>query len=195
MMSVYASRATDIWAMPTLPSRSKSVVALARSVPARIVVVRGVRVILDRDLAELYGVTTKALNQAVSRNRARFPADFALRLTRRESANLRSQSVTSSFHGGSRYLPRAFTEHGIAMLSSVLRSDRAVAVNVAIMRAFVRLREIALSHAELTHRITDLERRYDGQFAQVFGAIRRLLSDDPPPSHRRIGFIRDQARR
>ena len=164
------------------------------SVRARIVVIRGSRVILDRDIAELYGVGTRALNQAVARNRTRFPADFAYRLTATEVSNLKSQSVTSSSHGGRRKLPRAFTEHGVAMLSGVLRGKRAVQANVAIMRAFVRLREVALSHAELTGKIMDLERRYDGQFAAVFDAIRRLMGHPAPPDppRPRIGFITER---
>jgi len=149
---------------------------------------------LDRDLAELYGVTTKALNQAVSRNGSRFPVDFAFTLSPRESANLKSQIVTSSLHGGRRKPARAFTEQGIAMLSSVLKSRRAVEVNVAIMRAFVRLRDTALTHAELSRKIADLERSYDGKFAVVFGAIRRLVGNptEMEEPRRRIGFVVDR---
>lgn len=149
---------------------------------------------LDRDLAEIYAVTTKVLNQAVARNTSRFPADFAFTLNARELANLKSQSVTSSVHGGRRKPPRAFTEQGIAMLSSVLKSERAVATNIAIMRAFVRLREIALTHAELTRKIADLERRYDGKFTAVFGAVRRLMTlpAEPDEPRRRIGFVVDR---
>ena len=168
-----------------------------RQIGNRIVVARGLRVILDRDLAELYGVTTRAVNQAVARNRSRFPSDFAFKLTSREAANLRSQSVISSFHGGRRYVPRAFTEHGVAMLSSVLKSSRAVQVNVAIMRAFVRLRELAGAHVDLARQIADLERKYDGKFVEVFGAIRRLM--EPPTEieepRRRIGFVVDRLAR
>jgi len=165
-----------------------------RGIGDRIMITRGTRVILDRDLAGLYGVTTKALNQAVARNGARFPADFAFRLSQSEIRDLKSQFVTSSLHGGRRKPPRAFTEQGIAMLSSVLKSERAVRANVAIMRAFVRLREVALTHAELSHRIADLERKYDGKFAVVFGAIRRLVAqpqtvDEP---RRKIGFVVDR---
>jgi hypothetical protein len=161
---------------------------------SRILTVRGARVILDRDLAELYGVTTGALNQAVARNRLRFPADFSFSLTQREITNLISQSVISSLHGGRRLPPRAFTEQGIAMLSSVLRSRRAVAANVAIMRAFVRLRETAIAHAELTQKITDLERKYDGKFTTVFDALRRLIVKplEVEAPRRRIGFVVDR---
>jgi len=146
---------------------------------------------LDRDLAALYGVETRALNQAVARNAARFPRDFAFRLSAREAAGLTSQIVTARSHGGRRNAPWAFTEQGVAMLSSVLRSPRAVAVNVAIMRAFVHLREMLSAHAELARRLDELEARTDGRFAQVFGAIRRLMA--PPPDgdepRRRIGFV------
>lgn len=144
---------------------------------------------LDSDLAELYGVPTRTLNQAVSRNASRFPADFAFRLTRLEAKNLKSQFVTSSSHGGSRKLPRVFTEQGVAMLSSVLRSRRAIEVNIAIMRAFVQVRALAAASAELALRIDELEERYDGQFAEVFDTIRELAPPSVPESPRpRIGF-------
>jgi len=148
---------------------------------------RGARVPVDHDLATLYGVSTKALNQAVSRNRTRFPGDFMLRLTTSEAENLRSQIVTSSVHGGSRYRPRAFTEQGVAMLSSVLRSQRAVAANIAIMRAFVELRGLVASNRIIARRLDDLEQKYDSQFASVFDAIRQLVAP-PVPDRRRIGF-------
>lgn len=143
---------------------------------------------LDADLAELYGVPTKALNQAVTRNSRRFPFDFSFRLTRSETANLKSQSVTSSSHGGRRTLPRAFTEQGVAMLSSVLSSRRAVDVNVAIMRAFVRARELAGTHRDLARRIDALEQKFDGQFAEVFRALRELALPAGRPVRLRIGF-------
>lgn len=149
---------------------------------------------LDEDLAALYGVSTKAVNQAVARNPARFPRDFAFSLSRIETTNLRSQSVTSSLHGGRRYRPRVFTEQGVAMLSSVLKSPRATAVNIAIMRAFVRLRALALTHTELTKRISDLERTYDGKFAMVFAAIRQLTATPVPTNETRprIGFVTER---
>ena len=159
----------------------------AEFVARRILDIRGARVIVDRDLAALYGVTTKALNQAVSRNRKRFPADFMFRLTTLEADNLRSQIVTSSAHGGRRYRPRAFTEQGVAMLSSVLRSPRAVAANIAIMRAFVELRGLLASNRIIARRLDHLEQRYDGQFASVFNAIRELISP-ALPERKRIGF-------
>ena len=165
-----------------------------RSIGNRILTIRARRVMIDEDLARLYGVSTKAVNQAVARNPTRFPRDFAFRLSRIETANLKSQSVTSSSHGGRRKLPRVFTEQGVAMLSSVLKSPRATSVNVAIMRAFVRLRQLALTHADLTRQIADLERKYDGKFAIVFDAIRQLtavrLPDDKPRP--RIGFVSDR---
>jgi len=147
---------------------------------------------LDFDLAGLYGVETRALVQAVRRNIARFPADFMFQLTPTDLQILRSQSVISRSWGGRRYRPYAFTEQGVAMLSSVLRSPRAVAVNVEIMRAFVRLRRVLASHAELARRLDELERRYDGQFRAVFDAIRQLMQ--PPEAERpRIGFRPEQA--
>jgi len=154
----------------------------------RIHLIRHQRVLLDADLAALYGVATKALVQAVKRNRQRFPSDFVFRLTVTEFGTLRSQSVTSKERGGRRHRPYAFTEHGVAMLSSVLRSRRAVHVNILIMRAFVRLREAMLNHERLAAKIAVLERKYDGQFVVVFEAIRALLTPSPSPSRRRIGF-------
>lgn len=151
--------------------------------------VRGERVMLDVDLAALYEVTTGALNQAVKRNASRFPSDFAFRLGRVEASRLKSQTVISNGRGGRRSQPLAFTEQGVAMLSSVLHSPRAVAVNVEIMRAFVRLRRLAISHADLAKRLHELEGRYDVQFRAVFEAIRKLM--EPPasaPRARRIGF-------
>lgn len=145
---------------------------------------------LDADLAALYGVPTKALVQAVKRNRARFPGDFMFQLTAEEAARLRSQTVTSKpGRGGRRTRPYAFTEQGVAMLSSVLRSERAVAVNVEIMRAFVRLRAMLLGHEDLARKLAALERKYDAQFRVVFDAIRELMA--PPSKPRRpIGFER-----
>jgi hypothetical protein len=144
-------------------------------------------VLLDSDLAALYGVETRALNQAVHRNLSRFPSDFMFQLSSKEAVILRSQSVTSSLHGGRRTRPYAFTEQGIAMLSSVLRSRRAVTVNIEIMRAFVRLRQALHSHAALARKLDLLERKYDRRFAEVFSAIRSLMHPEVPP-RRRIGF-------
>ena len=148
---------------------------------------RGLNVLLDADLAELYQVETRALVRAVHRNKERFPADFMFQLSQEEFHILRCQSGTSSPWGGRRYRPYAFTEQGVAMLSSVLRSPRAVAVNVEIMRAFVRLRRLAGSVADLARKLDLLEKTYDGQFAIVFEAIRQLMAP-PEPQPKKIGF-------
>ena len=161
-----------------------------------IFLIRGQKVMLDADLADLYGVETKAFNQAVRRNLSRFPQDFMFQLTREEAENLRchfgtsslrSQIVTSNARGGRRYNPLAFTEQGVAMLSSVLRSERAVQVNIAIMRAFVKLREMLASNRELARRLDEMEKKYDSQFKVVFDAIRELMKPPEKPRHR-IGF-------
>jgi hypothetical protein len=158
----------------------------------RILILRGQRVLLDSDLADLYGVSTKTLNQQVRRNSERFPADFMLQLTAAEAQHLRSQFVTSNpRRGGRRYLPLAFTEQGVAMLSSVLRSERAVRVNIGIMRAFVKLREMLASHRELARKLDTIEKKYDGQFRIVFNAIREFLREPERP-RRRIGFRPDR---
>jgi hypothetical protein len=151
-----------------------------------ILTLRGQRVMLSNDLATLYGVETKVLIQAAKRNIERFPADFMFQLDAGEWAGLRSQTVTSN-RGGARYLPYAFTEQGIAMLSSVLRSPQAVQVNIEIMRAFVHLRRIFSEHQELSRRINDLESRYDQQFRSVFDAIRQIMTP-PVGTKNSIGF-------
>ncbi len=153
---------------------------------------RGLNVMLDADLAQLYGVETKALVRAVKRNRDRFPDDFMFQLSDEEFADLRRHSGTSRSWGGRRYRPLAFTEQGVAMLSSVLRSPRAIAVNVEIMRAFVRLRRLLASHTELAKRLDEMEHRYEGQFRTVFDAIRQLMQS-PEPERRRIGFRAERA--
>jgi hypothetical protein len=160
---------------------------LVRRIEQGILVIRGQRVMLDADLATLYGLQTKALTRAVRRNVDRFPADFMFRPTDDEVRNLRCQSGASSSWGGRRYRPYAFTEQGVAMLSSVLRSRRAVQVNVEIMRAFVRLRRILAENAGLARRLDELEKKYDVQFRVVFDAIRRLMQP-AVPKKRRIGF-------
>ena len=152
-----------------------------------IFLIRRQKVMLDADLAELYGVETKVLVQAVKRNLTRFPEDFMFQLSQEEFAILRSQIVTSSDWGGRRYPPYAFTEQGVAMLSSVLRSQRAIQVNIEIMRAFIRLRKILATHAELARKLDALERKYDAQFKQVFDAIRQLMAP-PEPKRGAIGF-------
>ncbi len=149
---------------------------------------------LDADLAALYGVRTKALVQAMKRNARRFPPDFMFHLTSGEYENLRSQIVTSSLNrgwGGRRSLPYAFTEQGVAMLSSVLRSARAIQANIAIMRTFVHLREALVSYPDLERRLDALERKYDAQFKVVFDAIRALMTSEPGPP-RPIGFRPDE---
>jgi hypothetical protein len=150
--------------------------------------VRGERVILDADIAALYGVEVKRVNEAVKRNFDRFPADFMFQLTPEEVKRLRFQSGTSNTRGGRRYLPYAFTEQGVAMLSSVLRSEQAVKVNVEIMRTFVRLRRMVNEQAELARKLDDLEERYDEHFKVVFDALRELMIPPEEIEGRRIGF-------
>src|SRR5215467_4488372 len=157
-------------------------------VERKIYLIRSQKVMLDRDLAEMYDVPTKQLNQQVRRNISRFPRDFMFQLTAAEDSSLRSQIVTSKkSRGGRRYAPFVFTEQGIAMLSSVLNSERAIQVNIAIMRTFVRLRQIAITHKDLAERIIAMEKKYDQQFSVVFEALRQLL-EPPVPPKRRIGF-------
>ena len=148
--------------------------------------IRDKKVMIDRDLAELYGVETKVLKQAVRRNIKRFPNDFMFELTRDEFENLRSQIVTSSW-GGARYSPMAFTEQGVAMLSTVLKSDRAIQVNIQIMRAFTQLRQMLSTHKDLKRKIESMEKKYDQQFQVVFEAIKQLLTEEGKPK-KKIGF-------
>ena len=143
---------------------------------------------LDSDLADLYRIETRALIQAVRRNKNRFPGDFMFQLNNQEFANLRSQFVISRGHGGRRVAPYAFTEQGVAMLSSVLRSDRAAVVNVEIIRAFVRLRRLLIENEELGRKLTELERKYDERFKAVFEAIRELMRRPDQAPKRPIGF-------
>lgn len=175
---------------------TSSLAVPAERIERRILLIRGQKVMLDADLAELYEVETKALNRAVRRNIERFPGDFMFELTAGEfeslrchfgTSNLKSQIVTSNGRGGRRYNPLAFTEQGVAMLSSVLRSQRAVLVNIAIMRAFVKLREMLASHRDLARRLDEMENKYDAQFKVVFDAIRELMKAPEKP-RRRIGF-------
>ncbi len=158
-------------------------------VERRILLVRGHKVLLDGDLADLYGVPAKVLNQAVKRNVERFPEDFMFQLTSEEFKALRSQFVTLETGRGKypKYPPYAFTEQGVAMLSSVLRSKRAVQVNIAIMRTFVKLRRILATHKELARKLEELEKEYDAQFRIVFDAIRELMKPPKQP-RRQIGF-------
>lgn len=172
----------------------------------RIYFIRAQKVMLDSDLAELYEVTTKVLNQAVKRNASRFPEDFMFTLTQEESESLRSQFVTSKVgRGGRRYLPNAFTQEGIAMLSSILNSEHAIQMNIVIMRTFVRLRQLIATNEDLAHKIEELERttgthlkKHDDQFKAVFEAIKKLIKATAPTQptlpdtpKRRIGFKHD----
>ena len=165
--------------------RKTPVLVPAVQIERSILLIRGEKVILDEDLAKLYGVETKALTRAVRRNCDRFPDDFMLQLTRAEFDELRQRKGTASKWGGRRYAPYAFTEQGVAMLSSVLRSDRAIQVNIEVMRAFVKLRSLLATHKQLAEKLAALEEKYDGQFKVIFDAIRQLMT---PPSTPRMGF-------
>jgi hypothetical protein len=161
---------------------------IALQAERRILLIRKQKVMLDFDLAELYGVETRALKQAVRRNLDRFPEDFMFELSEAEAGDLVSQNVIPGRGKLGGALPYAFTEQGVAMLSSVLRSSRAVQVNIAIMRAFVRLRQILSTHAELARKLEAMEKKYDVQFKVVFDAIRQLMSPPPPSTKKEIGF-------
>jgi hypothetical protein len=180
----------------------KQLVIPPERIERAILLIRGQKIMLGSDLASLYGVPVKAFNQAVGRNKERFPQDFMLRLTWEEARSLRSQFVTLDGRQNARsrsqsviskrgrhlkYRPYAFTEQGVAMLSSVLKSHRAVQVNIEIMRAFVRLRQILATHADLARKLAALESKYDDQFRVVFEAIRELMAP-PEPKRKRIGF-------
>jgi len=167
--------------------KSSSLIIPAERIEQRIFYLRGVKVMLSSDLADLYGVAVKALNQAVRRNLNRFPEDFMFQLTREEFNDLKSQIVTSSWGGMRRALPYAFTEQGVAMLSSVLRSSRAIRVDIEIMRAFVKLRQMLASNAELACKLDKLEKKYDRQFKIVFDVISQLMRP-PPTKAKPIGF-------
>jgi phage regulator Rha-like protein len=170
-------------------TKKKHEISRAR-IESSILIVRGQKIMLDRDLAELYGVETKTLKRAVKRNSGRFPEDFMFLLSGKEVTNLRYQFGTSSW-GGTRYQPMAFTEQGVAMLSSVLNTDRAIQVNIEIMRAFVKLRRILSAHHELARKLAQLEKRmgdHDEQIQAIFEAIRRLMEPPPAPPKRPIGF-------
>jgi hypothetical protein len=160
---------------------------VVEKIKRRVLLMRGHKVMLSTDLADLYAVEPRVLMQVVKRNRERFPADFMFQLTEQEFDRLKSQIVISSWGGLRRAYPYAFTEQGVAMLSSVLRSKRAIQVNIAIMRAFVQLREMIASNKGLARRLNELEKKYDGQFRVVFEAIRELMAE-PEPKSRRIGF-------
>lgn len=164
----------------------------AEVIEQKIYLIRGQKVMLDKDLAALYGVETRVLNKAVKRNIDRFPEDFMFQLNNEEFGNLKFHFGTSSW-GGTRKLPYAFTENGVAMLSSVLSSKRAVQVNIAIMRAFVKLREILSTHKELAHKLAQLDRKiekHDEEIKLIFDAIRQLMAP-PETKKRKIGFRRE----
>ncbi|HEY0546665.1 MAG TPA: ORF6N domain-containing protein [Pyrinomonadaceae bacterium] len=158
----------------------------------KIFLIRGQKVMLSPDLANLYQVEPRVLVQAVKRNIDRFPEDFMFQLNKSEFANLKSQIVISSWGGARRASPYAFTEQGVAMLSSILRSKRAVQVNIAIMRAFVKLRELLTANEDMARKLAALEKKYDAQFKVVFDAIRQLMKPPPLPPHRQIGFRSDK---
>jgi len=164
----------------------KSIVPI-EVIEKKILLIGGKKVMLDKDLAGLYGVSTGNLNKAVNRNKERFPEDFMIQLSIEEFDNLKFHFGTSSW-GGTRKPPKAFTEQGIAMLSSVLNSKRAIQVNIELMRAFVKLREIISTHKDLVKKLNGLEKKYDGQFKIVFEAIRQLI-EQPEQPKRKIGFI------
>jgi hypothetical protein len=176
--------------MPAKKSSERRPTILVERIAQAIVLIRGQKVMLDHDLAALYGVESKALNRAVKRNAARFPEDFMFQMTTEEASRLRYQFGTLKTGRGQhrKYLPYAFTEQGVAMLSSVLRSDRAVRVNIEIMRAFVQLRQILSSHADLARKLEILEKKYDAQFKVVFDAMRELMTPPVAVGKRRIGF-------
>ena len=156
-------------------------------IASKIYLIRRSKVMLDRDLAELYNVETKQLKRAVRRNINRFPEDFMFQLTKEEYRSLRSQFGTLKRGAHSKYTPMAFTEQGVAMLSSVLNSDRAIEVNIAIMRAFVKLREMMATHEDLKRKIESMEKKYDEQFQIVFEAIKQLLTEEDKPK-KKIGY-------
>lgn len=177
----------------THPKSEMPLAATPDTVASLIQTVRGQRVLIDSDLSSLYGVPTRSINQAVVRNPGRFPPDFVMQLTAEECLNLRSHPVSTRW-GGRRTPPRAFTEQGVAMLSSVLRSPQAVVVNVAIMRAFVRLRRVLAECSQLSVRVTDLEAKthdHDRQIDAVFEAIRLMLSQPDSEPKSRMGFERE----
>ena len=186
------SFAVSLWFMPRRKDLTTSNLAVSiQFVERRIYLIRGHKVMIDEDLAELYGVPTKRLNEQVARNRKRFPEDFMFQLSKEESEILRSQfAILRSTHGGRRSLPYAFTEHGVAMLSSVLNSERAIEVNVTIMRAFIRLRQLLESNEGLNRKFAAVLRKlstHDKYFQVVFAELKRL-TQHPTPSRKQIGF-------
>jgi ORF6N domain len=170
---------------------NKAAIVLVRKVDSKILLLRGHKVIMDADLSELYGVSVKRLNEQVKRNARRFPPDFVFHLSRSEYQNLRSQIATSSSeHGGRRYLPYAFTEHGAIMAATVLNSKRAIEMSIFVVRAFVRMRDTLATNRQVLAKLSALERRveiHDADIQELVDALRALMAP-PPPNHRRIGF-------
>lgn len=181
-----------------MPKSQPPLVIQAKELERRIFTVRGQRVMLDFDLASLYGVSTKALNQAVKRHPERFPSDFAYQLTAQEVTDLRSQIVTANpTIAMRRFRPWAFTEHGVAMLSSVLNSQQAIQVNIAIMRAFVQMRRISATPGELVNQLIELARTvqlHDGQIKQIVEVLTQIMEPPPSPPKRKIGFLPPESR-
>ncbi len=174
----------------------KNKLAPVRRIEEMIFLIRGQRVMLDSDLAKVYGVATKRLKEQFRRNVERFPPDFAFQLTNQELVNLRSQFATSSLHGGHRYLPLAFTEHGALMLATVLNSQIAVEASVRVVRAFVLMREQLAAHKELAQKLSELESRvsgHDESIQNLFEAIRQLVEPPLPEDRKQIGFMRETA--
>jgi ORF6N domain len=194
---------------PTKPTSDTTIEHVSTTIESQVLVIRGQRVLLAQQLAALYSVEVKALNQAVQRNIVRFPVDFMFRLQLEDMSALRSQTVTLNAQvldsneflisaglvktrgGNAKYLPYAFTEQGVAMLSSVLKSERAIAVNVEIMRTFVKLRGMLSEHVDMKQKLKALEKKYDENFKVVFDAIHQLMTPTELPKKKRIGFIQD----
>jgi phage regulator Rha-like protein len=172
-----------------MPEKTKAVISVD-AIVSKIISLRGERVMLDRDLANMYGVEIRVLKQAVRRNIDRFPDDFMFELTKKEQDSLRSQFVTLKRGQHSKYPPFAFTEQGVAMLSSVLNSDHAIGVNIAIMRTFTRLRKMLVTHKDLKRKIEAMEKKYDEQFRIVFEAITQLIEEDEKPK-KKIGYLKE----
>ncbi len=176
------------------PMSEENSIIPSRCIESKILLIRGKKVMIDADLAELYGTTTGRLNEQVRRNRKRFPPDFMFQLDNKEDAALISQFAISKTRGGRRHNPYAFTEQGVAMLSSVLHSERAIAVNIEIMRAFVKLHRLLASNEQLARQLSALEQKYDTQFKVVFDAIRELMTP-PEPKRRSIGFTANRRKK
>lgn len=187
-MGLFQVVGADSNLFPMNPKSPSTALIPIEAIGTRIRLIRGQKVLLDSDLAALYGVETFNLNKAVKRNIHRFPKDFLFQLTQKEWQNLIFQSGISKGHGGSRHRPYAFTEQGVAMLSSVLHSPRAIQVNIAIMRTFVKLRQWLSSHADLARKLEDMEKEYDENFRTIFEAIRELMTPDVPENKNKIGF-------